>query len=490
MRKKSFLIIVLFLIIVIGFIILLIDFEQESGYEPQYNAYKPLYTTSHFIIYNSKNIEFINLNNIYGNFQFQKGDEGWSSLQNISLNRHFLNFLNSVENNGISANFIAIDYNLEQFGLQNPKITAEFYIDNSPERLYIGYQAIDGSFYAKNANYNRIYTISPFFAHWLGSSVDNIVNRDIYQFNLAFIIYIQLFRENAEPMIITPNYAMRNWENAEVELAFHTAFSSGLFMLEPIAGHDINIDHAFEFIYKIQNINFGNIASKSIYNLQYFGLDRPIIDISIDYFDPDNGIYNHTLMPVSVSRFRIGDISDNYYYILYSGIDHIFKVNREIIDDIFSISPFDLIDRFVHNVPINFVNSIEILYKNERYFIELEIDNQNASISINNYNISTYYEFEEFAFFYINLSQKYFEHILPPFVPEDEAELIIIWNLNPIISFYYKIETRFYNFDPMFYTIMQSKIDSNGENNDEYAQFLINRTIINKILEYLRNFYL
>ena len=352
--------------------------------------------------------------------------------------------------------------NPQDFGIGSVEVELHF-LGDEIEIIRLGNMTPDRSnFYAMIEGDPALYLVTLTTGRNLSLGLSDLVDREVPIINEFLLEYIYL-HEREQTAI---EFAFAGTEEELIEMAEEFGVTL-LTMVQPFLGQDLNFTNFQNQL--LENFRMlevvGDLVELFPENLAVYGLDEAALE-----FNMVDVIGNNV-------HLLFGDEhNEQYRYMMFADRPHVFLVDRWYVDDLFGLSPFNFIERFVALVPVVEVDRIEIISPSRGDFeivvnnYEDEQERPQVAPLINGQEVQD----RAFRQFYQILLTFFYEYYLGE---QDENA----FTQPDVIVRYHKLdgdtlEVQFFNYDANFYAVRVYP---------EPVRFLTSRTSLDSVFSTL-----
>ena len=366
-------------LLIIGIVVLCLLFAAyflAVKWNPETNdeddSQLPSYEVNYLFKENIEDVSSIEIHNGENVYTIHNGEEatitGYKShvIDSSKLYSTLVNLCSIVEAHPINAN----SDKLEDYGVLNSdKYITVNMKDKSLNRIILGNNAyIENEFYAYNEKTKKIATVNQEVANIINADPNMYRSLDICSIDYTKITSLSVSKGNKKIISFEIDEEKGPSENMVPNFK----------MLYPYKNVPASSDRAVAFLEKMGDMQADSIAEENPASLSKYGLDEP---------------YNVSIVHDGEKHlFSLGNKNENgLVYMMYNNIKVVYLVNCPFYDNAVNANAYDYIDRYIHLVNINDVESIDFKAGDTHSVLKIEGDtaNDNATYYIDNEKVRT-----------------------------------------------------------------------------------------------------
>lgn len=383
-------------------------FAMKWSPESEISKENITYETNYLFKSTTDSIESIEFNYDGNSYTIHNGEKktisGYKSnvIDSDSLTRVLHSFSSIIENQNIEVT----ETNLSEYGINDSKTYVVIKEnDGNSTKLVLGISAfVDGEYYAYNENSGRLSSISGTVAELFTADPSQYRSLKVCDIANNTIKHISISKGNKK--IIEVEYDEEKGLNADKSPNFKMNY--------PYKGVAASTDRITALLEPIGNIVANSIVTENMSEISMYGLDNPYI---LKLISEDE---SHTI--------KIGDKNqDGLVYIMYNDRNVVYLADCPFYEKVINVNTYDYIDRFIHLVYLNDVNTIEFSSKNTNAVLKIEGDTSkdNAKYYVNDEIVGTS-EFKELYQAIIGVTAAAIDD---NFTPQGKEQCTITFNL-------------------------------------------------------------
>lgn len=445
--KKSNKIAILLLVLVslVGGYVLLEKMGKDKTADSTYNDNQVAPNESiELIKFDPINLTEIDIESNGENIAFARVMGKWFSKQD-SLIRLDSQLLEAVAKNisELNSNRIVDENgkNLDAFGLDSPKIKAEFKLqDGTTETLYIGYETPDKEeYYVMVGKDKTVYTTSVYQIRYLGYGLDEFKDKVLPFIDTDTASYLKI---KSEDQFIEIEKNNEKWE-------FNSPYPSEY----NVSSYDVG-----KVLENITSMTISHFIETDVKDFSKYGLDNPKMEIRVK--DTSGN---------SLNLFFGNDVDDKEIYFTMENYPEVYSMAKSKLEYMKNLNPFLLYDKSLVSESIENVNSIIINNENEDYKLFIDSKDENKPVyAINDKPVDK----NKFKSIYDKLKELSVEGEADKQAEGKQAASITLLKKDDT-----KITISFYEYDRDFYTVYI----------DKDAQFLISKSQLDNVIKEIDN---
>ena len=221
--------------------------------------------------------------------------------------------------------------------------------------------AVDSSCYAMNKDQQKIYTLPQYTVSELLKGINEYRETLIGDIDKQSITKLAISQNGQKIMEVVQ-------DTKKLDSTFKT---SKMRMVYPY-NENVNSDNFDEFISAFGDITAIEFVDDKITNVEEYGFDNGITVLIKD----DNGVHN----------IKMGKADERGNIYTRYNKSFVFTMEPSLKEVVADLNPFDYVDKLVHIYSIGEVSSVEVVYQNQKYVLNIkrdDIDAEKAEYSVN-----------------------------------------------------------------------------------------------------------
>jgi hypothetical protein len=232
---------------------------------------------------------------------------------------------------------------LSPFGLDKPSVEATVILMDGREfTVYLGNRTpIGNMFYLMKKNDPRVLTVWGSHGNHFSYTLESIRDTRLTEINLQEVTYFKLAREGDRTIEIVKT---QEADEQKIQLDF-----SMWHMIQPYnESASVHHERFNTLLATLPKLEISKFIDDNPKDLAQYGLDTPIMELQIK--DSQNTL--HLLFG--------NDLDEQHVHFMAAGTNAVYAMEKEALESLIAVTPFDLFDRFAFIVNIDYVDEIVI----------------------------------------------------------------------------------------------------------------------------------